>query len=93
MFELIFVLSDTGGILAPLSLLGLYHFIKKTIPTIYKASENDNLKQYINIFLWFEQVIHAAVGLVRSNPVLTAFQIASRVFLIWGICYLVPEVR
>ena len=37
-------------------------------------------------------MIHALVGFVRTNPVLTAFQVASRVFLVWGIAVPVTEV-
>jgi len=39
------------------------------------------------------EIVHAALGLVRSNPVLTAFQVWSRVFLVWGITYSVPEIQ
>lgn len=51
-----------------------------------------------NLHLWpgfsfaFLQIVHAALGLVKSNPVLTAFQIFSRVLVTWGIAYSVPEV-
>jgi len=38
------------------------------------------------------QVVHAAVRIVRSNPITTATQVASRVFLVWGVLWLVPEV-
>lgn len=31
------------------------------------------------------EVVHASIGLVKSNPVLTAFQVYSRVFVLWGI--------
>ena len=38
------------------------------------------------------QILHSVVGLVKSNPVLTAFQVFSRVFLLWGVVWSVPEV-
>jgi len=38
------------------------------------------------------QVVHAAVRIVRSNPITTATQVSSRVFIVWGILWLVPEV-
>jgi len=38
------------------------------------------------------QIVHAAVRIVRSNPITTATQVFSRVFLIWGVLWLVPEV-
>jgi len=53
----------------------------------------------INILLYIFQtgavleIVHAAVGLVRSNVLLTGFQVFSRVFLVWGIAYSVPEIQ
>ncbi|VDN12869.1 unnamed protein product [Dibothriocephalus latus] len=39
------------------------------------------------------QVVHACLRLVRSSPLTTAIQIASRIFVVWGVLYLYPEVR
>lgn len=39
------------------------------------------------------EVIHAAVGLVRASAMTTAVQVASRLFVLWGIVYLIPDVR
>jgi len=39
------------------------------------------------------EVVHSAVGLVRSNPVLTLCQVFSRVFLVWPILYGLPDSR
>jgi len=39
------------------------------------------------------EIVHAALGLVRSNPVVTAVQVWSRVFLVWGICYSFPVIQ
>ncbi|XP_060068147.1 very-long-chain (3R)-3-hydroxyacyl-CoA dehydratase 2-like [Ylistrum balloti] len=39
------------------------------------------------------EIFHCAFGLVRSNVVLTAFQVFSRVFLTWGVAYSVPQVQ
>jgi len=36
------------------------------------------------------EVVHAAVGIVKSNPVLTLFQVFSRVFAIWGVLEISP---
>nr|BAJ99429.1 predicted protein [Hordeum vulgare subsp. vulgare] len=33
------------------------------------------------------EVVHAAVGLVRSNPILTLFQVLSRLIVVWLVCY------
>ncbi|KAF2352313.1 Protein-tyrosine phosphatase-like PTPLA [Trinorchestia longiramus] len=39
------------------------------------------------------EVVHCIVGLVRSSPVLTFFQVSSRLFLTWPILYCLPESR
>ncbi|KAK7092168.1 very-long-chain (3R)-3-hydroxyacyl-CoA dehydratase 2-like [Littorina saxatilis] len=39
------------------------------------------------------EMVHSAIGLVKSNPVLTGFQVFSRVFLLWGVVWSVPEVQ
>jgi very-long-chain (3R)-3-hydroxyacyl-CoA dehydratase len=36
------------------------------------------------------EVLHAATGIVKSNVILTAFQVASRVFMVWGILEVSP---
>ncbi|KAK9475173.1 tyrosine phosphatase-like protein [Dipodascopsis tothii] len=36
------------------------------------------------------EVVHAAVGLVRSPLATTAIQVASRILLVWGVVYLFP---
>lgn len=37
------------------------------------------------------EVVHAIVGLVRSNPMVTATQIASRLFVVWFPIHHIPE--
>lgn len=39
------------------------------------------------------EVVHAAVGLVKTNPMLAMFQVSSRVFVAWAILDAVPESR
>lgn len=39
------------------------------------------------------EVLHCAIGLVPSSVVLTAFQVASRVFLTWGVAHSVTGVQ
>ena len=39
------------------------------------------------------EVVHAAVGLVKTNPMLAMFQVSSRVFVVWAILDAVPESR
>lgn len=55
----------------------------------------DELKLFLNIFQTAAllEVIHTIVGIVRSNPFMTAGQVMSRLFLTWGILWLVPESR
>jgi len=52
--------------------------------------------EIVGIFVIFRvisvQVFHAVVRIVRSNPIITAMQVSSRLFLVWGILWLVPEV-
>uniref|UniRef100_A0A1D1ZYW9 Very-long-chain (3R)-3-hydroxyacyl-CoA dehydratase n=1 Tax=Auxenochlorella protothecoides TaxID=3075 RepID=A0A1D1ZYW9_AUXPR len=37
------------------------------------------------------EVIHAALGVVRSPVLVTSMQVASRLWILWGIVHLVPE--
>ncbi|XP_077990338.1 very-long-chain (3R)-3-hydroxyacyl-CoA dehydratase 2-like [Glandiceps talaboti] len=39
------------------------------------------------------EILHAIIGIVPSSVVLTAFQVFSRVFLLWGIVHSIPEVQ
>lgn len=39
------------------------------------------------------EIVHAMVKLVKSPVISTAMQVASRLFCLWGIVYLVPETR
>jgi hypothetical protein len=47
---------------------------------------------YSQIYV-FLKVIHAMLGLVRSNPMIVLIQIISRVFLVWGVANYIPHVR
>jgi very-long-chain (3R)-3-hydroxyacyl-CoA dehydratase len=38
------------------------------------------------------EVVHSIVGIVRASPVTTAMQVASRILVVWGVMYLLPEV-
>ena len=38
------------------------------------------------------EIIHSLVGIVRASPLTTLLQIASRLFLVWGVVGLFPEV-
>merc|ERR1712226_1695275 len=39
------------------------------------------------------EILHAATGLVKSNPILTTFQVFSRVIVLWGIVYPIVKVQ
>ncbi|EDV23504.1 Very-long-chain (3R)-3-hydroxyacyl-CoA dehydratase 2 [Trichoplax sp. H2] len=39
------------------------------------------------------EVFHCAIGLVRANVVLTAFQVASRLIIYWGVILSVKEIQ
>ena len=39
------------------------------------------------------EILHAVVGIVRASASVTALQVLSRVFMIWGVCEAVPGVR
>lgn len=39
------------------------------------------------------EIFHAAIGLVKSNPVITGLQVFSRVFVVWPILFSVPATR
>ncbi|CAL1541983.1 unnamed protein product [Lymnaea stagnalis] len=39
------------------------------------------------------EIVHSKTGLVRSNWILTAFQVYSRVFLVWGVVWSVPAAQ
>jgi hypothetical protein len=34
------------------------------------------------------EVVHAAIGLVKSNPMLVLFQVLSRLLVVWAVTYL-----
>lgn len=36
------------------------------------------------------EIVHAVIGVVRSNPLTVAMQVASRLFLVWGVIYPFP---
>merc|ERR1712226_1554351 len=39
------------------------------------------------------EILHAATGLVRSNPILTTFQVFCRVIVLWGVIYPIVKVQ
>lgn len=39
------------------------------------------------------EIAHAACGLVKSNPVITGFQVVARLFVTWAILHCVPEAQ
>jgi len=65
------------------------------------ATEKTNVGLYTEVLtplLFFQtaaifEIIHAVIGIVRSNPLLAALQISSRFVNVWAVLYLVPETR
>ncbi|CAF1553051.1 unnamed protein product [Rotaria sp. Silwood1] len=41
----------------------------------------------------FLEIVHAMLGLVRSNPMIVFVQIFSRVFLVWGVANYIPQAQ
>jgi very-long-chain (3R)-3-hydroxyacyl-CoA dehydratase len=39
------------------------------------------------------EVVHAAVGIVRSNPILTLLQVLSRLLVVWLVAFIFPASR
>lgn len=39
------------------------------------------------------EIFHAIFGLVKSNPMITGFQVFSRVFVTWAIVHMFPEAQ
>ncbi|XP_070534942.1 very-long-chain (3R)-3-hydroxyacyl-CoA dehydratase 2-like [Ptychodera flava] len=67
------------------------HFIEtKSHDGMYEAFEIP-LKVFQTAAVF--EIIHAAIGIVPSSVMLTAFQVFSRVFLLWGIVHSVPQVQ
>ncbi|KAI8520019.1 hypothetical protein Bbelb_032760 [Branchiostoma belcheri] len=64
-------------------------------PTWYEGvygTVKDPLKASLPVSLIFE-VLHAATGLVPSGVVPTALQMSARVFMVWGVAHLVPQIQ
>ena len=57
----------------------LYHIVEKQLLIFQTAA----------VF----EIIHAATGLVRSNPILTTFQVFSRLIVLWGVIYPIVKVQ
>ncbi|XP_061181520.1 very-long-chain (3R)-3-hydroxyacyl-CoA dehydratase 2-like [Saccostrea echinata] len=69
----------------------VYHMVtERTVVGLY-----DEVATFLNTFQTAAvlEILHCALGLVRSRVVLTAFQVFSRVFLTWAITYSVPSVQ
>ncbi|RUS88985.1 hypothetical protein EGW08_003232 [Elysia chlorotica] len=76
------------GWLALLVIMLSHVISKRSIVGLYKQVEDILLICQTAAVL---EIVHSMVGLVRSNWVLTAFQVFSRVFLLWGVVWSVPE--
>lgn len=76
---------------AALMIITLNHFItEQRVDNLYPRVEK--ILQICQTAALLE-IFHALCGLVRSNWLLTAFQVYSRVFLLWGVIWSVPETQ
>jgi very-long-chain (3R)-3-hydroxyacyl-CoA dehydratase len=71
------------------------HFDTALVKGVDKGELYTDIKLSIMIFQTAAvlEVVHAAVGLVKTNPMLALFQVFSRVFVAWAILEAVPEAR
>ena len=55
----------------------------------------NNVEFLLQVFqtLALLEVVHAAIGLVKSNPMLVLFQVLSRLLVVWAVTYLFVPVR
>jgi very-long-chain (3R)-3-hydroxyacyl-CoA dehydratase len=67
------------------------HFTSGLTPATLYTSVSTTLKIFQTAALL--EVLHAVVGLVRSNPVVAAQQVASRVYIVWFVLNLLPPSR
>jgi len=68
------------------------HLIRENGDTEKLYSEVEPVLQIFQTAAVLE-VLHSAVGFVKSNPLLTAVQVYSRVFLVWGVVWSVEQVQ
>ena len=55
----------------------------------------NNVEFLLQVFqtLALLEVVHAAIGLVKSNPMLVLFQVLSRLLVVWAVTYLFVPVK
>jgi very-long-chain (3R)-3-hydroxyacyl-CoA dehydratase len=74
-----------------LARIGVHYIMEDGTPdTLYSALGN---MLYIAQSLAIMEVLHSIIGLVRSNPFATLTQVVSRIFVLWGIVFYVPDCR
>jgi very-long-chain (3R)-3-hydroxyacyl-CoA dehydratase len=72
-------------------------YLPAALQPIYRRTETTFARvgpttAFVQTFALLE-VVHAALGWVRSPVVTTAMQVSSRLFLVWGIAEQFPQVR
>ncbi|CAG5128194.1 unnamed protein product [Candidula unifasciata] len=67
-----------------------YVLTKNTVVLVYR--EVEPILQVCQTAAVLE-IIHSMAGLVKSNWIITAFQVYSRVFLLWGVVWSVPATQ
>ncbi|OAD60607.1 3-hydroxyacyl-CoA dehydratase 2, partial [Eufriesea mexicana] len=70
----------------------LYKFLNTDLPIMLEGNVWENIKWLVIIFQHAAvlEVVHILIGLVKSNPILTTIQIASRVIVVTGILSAIP---
>ncbi|XP_012240509.1 very-long-chain (3R)-3-hydroxyacyl-CoA dehydratase hpo-8 isoform X1 [Bombus impatiens] len=71
----------------------LYKFVVNDFSSTTEANLWQNVKWPVVIFQHAAllEIIHAATGLVKSNPVLTTFQVFSRIIVVSGVLLATPN--
>jgi len=83
-----------------LQFLGWSYLLVKICESLSKG-HNSSVQLYDDVSLILQifqtgaalEILHAALGLVRSNVQITFQQVWSRLFITWGILYLLPTTR
>ncbi|KAI8506133.1 hypothetical protein Bbelb_164860 [Branchiostoma belcheri] len=84
----------TAGWLAVMYVYILHVLNNSSSPEVYSGLY-DSVEVVLKVFqsLALLEIIHAALGIVPSNVLLTAFQVFSRVFLVWGVMHPFKEAQ
>ncbi|CAH1247933.1 HACD2 [Branchiostoma lanceolatum] len=73
----------------------IVHVLNNPSPPEVYSGIYDSVEVVLKVFqsLALLEIVHAALGIVPSNVLLTAFQVFSRVFLLWGVAHPFKEAQ